>query len=234
MILRISLILENYGDIPLPSSSKEDDAMTQIMIASGMSDGQIETAVEQFRAAMRKHRDEVQKEAVQQTLGMENLGMRMFAVFRELAEAVSNLVVRHVKVDRTKTPQQMLDATGRKQYTDADVVKSMPKGEGNEGDIFFFKPRPEAYDKNGLIRDDNLEKEFEFHGFKPCDPYKLAQVNADDPSFADERPNGTHWQDANGKWCHTAFGRWGGGRSVGVYRGGYVWYDSWWFAGLRK
>ena len=52
--------------------------MTQIMIASGMSDGQIETAVQQLRAAMRKHRDEVQKDVAQQALGVDNLGMRMF------------------------------------------------------------------------------------------------------------------------------------------------------------
>ncbi|MEK7579847.1 MAG: hypothetical protein AAB469_01490 [Patescibacteria group bacterium] len=47
-----------------------------------MSDGQIETVVEQLRAAMRKHREEVQKDAAQQALGVDNLGMRMFVVFR--------------------------------------------------------------------------------------------------------------------------------------------------------
>ena len=110
----------------------------------------------------------------------------------------------------------------------------MPRGEEDEGKVVFFKPQPEVYDKNGLISDDNLEKEFEFHGLKPCDPYKLSQVNADDPAFADERPNATHWKDGNGNWCYAAFYRWYGGRHVNVDRSGDVWDDRWWFAGFRK
>ena len=208
--------------------------MSQIMTASGMSDGQIETAVEQLRAAMRKHRDEVQKDAAQQVLGVDNLGMRMFVVFRELAEAISNQITRHVKVDRTLTPRQVLDATCRKQYITQSVVDAMPRGEEEEGDVVFFKPRPEAYDKNGLISDENLEKEFEFNGLKPCDPYKLSKVNADDPAFADDHRNATHWQDENGNWCYAAFSRWYDGRIVVVHRGDDGWVVYWWFAGLRK
>ena len=208
--------------------------MTQIMIASGMTDGQIETAVEQFRAAMRKHRGEVQKDAAQQALGVDNFGMRMFVVFRELAEAMSNLIVRHMKADRMRIPQQVLDATGRRQYTTQSVVDTMPRGEEEEGDVVFFKPRPQAYNRNGWISDDNLEKEFEFHGLKPCDPYKLSKVNADDPAFADERPNATHWKDADGNWYYSAFDRWRRERHVRVYRLGHDWYVRWWFAGLRK
>ena len=208
--------------------------MTKIMIASGMSDGQIETAVEQLRAAMRKHRDEVQKDVAQQVLGADNLGMRMFIVFRELAETMSNIIVRHVKVDRTKTPQEVLNATVRKQYTTQGVVDAMPRGKEDEGEVVFFKPRPESYDRNGCISDDSLEKEFEFHGLKPCDPYKLSQVNADDSAFADEHPNATHWKDENGKWYYAAFHRWGDERYVLVYRDDGDWHGRWWFAGLRK
>lgn len=226
---------ENYGDILLPSSSKEDDAMTKIMTPSvEMTEGQIDKVVELYRAMLRKHRSELGAESVQQVIGQPEFVGEMVGVLRKRAEAVSNLIVRRVKVDYTKTPQQMLDATGRRQYVDSDVVKAMPKGEGDEGDVFFFKPRPGSYDRNGLISDDNLEKEFEFHGLKPCDPYKLSQVNADDQAFADERPNATHWQDENGNWCYAAFSRWLGGRKVDVYRFDIDWYGRWWFAGLRK
>ncbi len=151
-----------------------------------------------------------------------------------VVDTESNMIIRRVKADRTKSPQEALDATGRWQYTDAAVVAEMPKGESDEGEVYFFKPRPEAYDKNGLISDGSLEKEFEFHGLKPCDPCKLSKINADDPAFADERPNGTHWKDANGKWCFAAFDRWCGERRVNVYRDDDDWDDCWWFAGLRK
>lgn len=210
--------------------------MTKIMTPSltEMTDGQIDKAVELYRAMLRKHRSELGSEPVQQVLGQPEFVGEMVGLLCKRAEAVSNLIVRRVKVDRTNTPQQVLDATGRRQYVDADVVKSMPKGEGDEGNVFFFKPRPEAYDESGSISDDNLEGEFEFHGLKPCDPYKLAQVNTDDPAFADKRPNATHWKDANGKWCYTAFSCWYVERGVSVRRGGSGWVDSWWFAGLRK
>lgn len=117
--------------------------MAETMIAS-MSDGQIETAVEQLRAAMRKHRDEVEKDAAQQALGVDNLGMRMFSVFRGLAEAVSNMLVRQVTVNRSRTPEEAIKATGRRKYVNDAVVKTMPRGEGVDAAVYFFKPRPES------------------------------------------------------------------------------------------
>jgi hypothetical protein len=206
--------------------------MAQTMTASPMTDGQVETAVDSLRAAMRKHQAEIPKDIAQQALGVDNLGMRMFAVFRSIAESLANLVVRHVDVDNTRTPQATLDATGRRQYVGQNVVKTMPKGKGGKTEVVFFKPRPEAY-KNGVISDDNLEKEFEFVGLSPADPYSLAQVNTDDPAFADTHPNGTHWKNA-GKWCFATFGRWRVERGVGVDRNDDGWNDNWWFAGVRK
>ncbi|HEY4508887.1 MAG TPA: hypothetical protein VJC13_01220, partial [Candidatus Paceibacterota bacterium] len=76
--------------------------MAKTMTASEMTDGQIDTAVDSLRAAMRKHRSEIPKDAAQQALGVDNLGMRMFAVFRGLVEAVSNLIIRIVDVDITR------------------------------------------------------------------------------------------------------------------------------------
>ncbi len=159
---------------------------------------------------MRKHRAEIAKDTAQQVLGTENLGMRMFTIFRGLAEAVSAFIVRLVPVNRDRTPQEMLDATGRKQYTDRKVVDAMPRGEGKMAEVVFFKPRPEAF-TDGVITDEALEKEYVFVGLVPADPYSLASVNEADAEFADEHPNATHWKDAAGKWCFVAFNQWNDG-----------------------
>jgi len=150
-------------------------------------------------------------------------------------EAVSGMIVRIVNNVIARTPRVALEATGRQLYVDDDVVATMPKGAKGKAPVYFFKPDPSAYDVNGLISDDNVEKEFDRHGLKPVDPYRLAAVNEADPAFADEHPNATHWKGADGKWCYAAFYRWGdGGRSVRVDRDDYDWGGHWWFAGCRK
>ena len=206
--------------------------MTQIMTAAEMTDGQIENAVNKLRDAMRRHRSEVSSDVAQQVLGVENLGMMMFTPFRERTEAVSNLIVRTDKVNRSRSQQEAIEATGRAQYTDRKVVDAMPKGEGDEVEVVFFKP--DLSQRNGFISDDDLEKEFELCGLKPADPVSVAAVNEADPAFADEKPNGTHWKDAKGNWCYATFRRWFGGREVRVRRDGSDWDDYWWFAGVRK
>ena len=206
--------------------------MTQIMTAAEMTDGQIENAVNKFRDAMRKHRSEITSDVAQQVLGVENLGMMMFTSFRERAEAVSNLIVRTAKVNRGRSQQEAIEATGRAQYTDRKVVDSMPKGEGDEVEVVFFKP--DLSQRNNFISGDDLEKEFELRGLKPADPTSVAAVNEADPAFADEKPHGTHWKDAKGNWCDAVFLRWYDQREVHVYRRDYDWRGYWWFAGVRK
>jgi len=137
------------------------------------------------------------------------------------------IVRRVVKVDRRRSPQEALDATGRRQYTNSGVLTAMPRGEAEEVDVFFFR-------LGRYVSDAELEKEYELRGFKPADPYSLAAVNETDPAFADNRPNATHWQDSDGQWCYAAFYRWRVGRSVDVNRLGRGWHGRWWFAGLRK
>ena len=203
------------------------------MIASGMTDGQIETALAKVRDAMRKHRNDFLKSVAQQVLGVENLGMEMFAPFRKHAEMMSKFIVRHVKVNRNRPPRVALQATGRNLYVNDEVVAAMPKGKTVGTDVVFFKPDPEAY-KNGVISDDDLEKEYEKRGLVPADPYSLSTVNEADPTFADEHPNGTHWKDAAGKWCFASFNRWSDERYVIVDRDVNGWDDDWWFAGVRK
>lgn len=193
-----------------------------------MTDRQIERAVEIFRAQLRKHAAELPSDAVQHVFGQPELGSEWLAVLRTRVEAVSNLVVRTAKVNRTRKAQAALDATSHRQYTDQKVVDAMPNGEGEEAEVVFFN-------LDRYVSDVDLDKEYELRGLKPADPYSLAAVNEADPAFADQKPNATHWKDFNGKWCYVAFGRWGGGgRFVDVGRGGDGWNGPWWFAGLRK
>ena len=191
------------------------------------TDGQITKAVSNYRALLEKHAPEFPSEAVQTALGQPGLADKMLAVFRQCVEAVSNLIVRHVTVNRGQKPSDALKATGRNLYVNDEVVKTMPSCNAVEVDVVFFN-------LGRYVNDADLEKEFELRGLVSADPYSLAKVNQDDPDFADEHPNGTHWKNAEGKWCFATFSRWVDERSVDVGRSDDDWGDSWWFAGLRK
>jgi hypothetical protein len=151
----------------------------------------------------------------------------MVAVIRKHVEANSDLIVRRVPVDRTRSPKAAFEATTRKLYLNDSVVAAMPRGEGEEAEVVFFKV-------GRYVSDADLDKEYELRGLTPADPYSQAAVNEADPAFADDRPNGTHWKDSSGKWCYAFFRRWSDEREVGVYRNDGGWNDGWWFAGLRK
>ena len=194
--------------------------------------GQINKAVASYRALLKKHSGDFFAEAVQAVLGQTELADEQFYVFRHRVEAVSNPIVRKVPVDRSRSPQEALVATNRAQYTNREVVDAMPKGEGDEAEVTFFKP--DLSERNGDISDDDLEKEFELRGLKPADPIAIAAVNEADSAFADEKPNATHWKDAEGNWCHLAFRRSPSGREVDVAHGDGGWDNDWWFAGVSK
>ncbi|MBI2577323.1 MAG: hypothetical protein HYV77_00565 [Candidatus Wildermuthbacteria bacterium] len=192
-----------------------------------ITDSQIEKAVELYRVMLRKHRGELGSEPIQQVLGQPEFVGEMVGVLRRRVKAVSNLIVRRVKVDRTRTPQQVLHATGRKQLTHKIVVEAMPHGEGEETDVYFFLVgRP--------CSNEEIEVKCAFYGLRLADPYSLAQVNEDDPSFADTHPNDTHWKDAKGEWCDIVFDRWSDGRYVTLYHRIEDWFDYRWVACLRK
>ena len=203
--------------------------MTDVMIPSDetISAGQVGKIQEDLGAALRK--SGLPREPVQQVIENQSaaLNAELVAVVRKYVEMVSNIIVRRVPVNILRTPQQALDATGHKQYTNNDVVAAMPKGAGGEVEVHFFK-------LDRYISDNDLEGEYASRGLKPADPCSLAAVNEADPAFADEHPNGTHWKDAKGKWCFAAFGRWGGERELSVDRYDNDWLDYWWFAGVRK
>lgn len=155
------------------------------------------------------------------------LTTELVAVIRKFVEAIGEMFSRIVKVNRKRTPKEALKATGRKLYVNDDVVEAMPRGEGTETEVHFFKV-------GKYLTDEELDKEYELRGLKPADPYSVAAVNEADPAFADEKPNGTHWKDKDGKWCFAAFNRWRGERRVGVDRDDDGWSGHWWFAGVRK
>ena len=205
----------------------KDDAMDTVTPSKTTTTGQIDKAVANYRAMLEKHANEFNSEVVQTVLGQPELATEQLAVFRKRVEAISDLIVRKVTVDRTRTPKKVLDATGRTQYTTDSVVKAMPKGEGDEVEVVFFK-----LGRN--ISDNDLDKEYELRGLIPADPYSLAAVNEADPAFADEHPNGTHWKESGNNWCFAAFNRWSDFRRVYVNRFDGVWIGHWFFAGLRK
>ena len=142
-------------------------------------------------------------------------------------------IVRRVKVNRTLTPMQVIDATGRTRCVDERVVATMPMGDGDEVDVVFFKPEPDEYTMPGFMSNDGLKEALKRRGLTP-DPRAQAKVNEEDPAFADEKPNATQWQDSEGRYCYVAFLRWLGGRVVYVNRFDDVWRGLWWLAGLRK
>jgi hypothetical protein len=200
-----------------------------------MTAGQINKAAANYRALLEKRSREFDTEAVQKALGRRELADEQFEVFRRHIEMFAGLLVRRVPVNRALTPQQALDATGRKQYTEQSVVDSMPRGQGDETATFFFQLRPEECTRPGYVSCDDLEKAFARRDFVPEFPDDLAAINAADPSFADEHPNGTQWKDSKDRWCFAGFGRWRDGeRDLRVDRGGHGWRGDWWFAGRRK
>jgi hypothetical protein len=205
---------------------KEDDDMGKTMTTSGMTEGQINRACEIFRAQLAKHESKLSSDAVQLVFGQPELGPEWLAVLQKRVEAVSNMIVRRVCVNRNQTPQQLLDATGRVQETYKTAVATMPRGEGEEVEVFFFKA-------SHYLSDSEVEKEFARHGLKP-DPYAQSQVNIDDPVFADDHPNVTQWKDDGGHWCYLIFCRFISDRRVSIQLGNGGLGPRWWYGGVRK
>lgn len=204
--------------------------MAQTMSPSdfkGLTTGQAAKFADLQIAALRK--SGLPSEPTQRILEEQGavLADEFVASIRKRVEAASNLIVRRVAVDRSRTPKQALDATGRRQYVNQEVVKTMPRGEGAGVEVFFFR-----VGRN--LSDPDLDKEYKLRGLIPADAYSQAAVNETDPAFADDHPNATHWQDAAGQWCCATFNDWGVDPFVHVCQDGRGWSDRWWFAGLRK
>jgi hypothetical protein len=202
--------------------------------SEGISSGQIGQIQDRLGTALRT--SGLQSDPVQQVLSTKGQGdlmiAGMVAVVRKFAEAKAKEIVRRVKVDRTLTPMEVIDATGRAKYVDKKIVETMPKGEGEEVDFVLFKPEPEEYTRPGFMSDDDLDKALDRRGLI-YDPRAQTKVNEYDPALADERPNGTHWKEGD-HYNFVTFYRWSGERNVYVNRSSDGWDVSWWFGGVRK
>lgn len=151
------------------------------------------------------------------------------AVLRAYLDRKRNTITVTVEgVKRGRTGQQVLDATKRKQYTNAASVASMPLIPDGpaKGEFVWFKPGRRLSDaeveqeraKRGLVQDLEMQ----------------AQYNADHPEFADTHRNGDSWQDADGNWHFADFYDWVDERSVHVFQGDHDWDDDMWFGGRSK
>ena len=181
-----------------------------------------------------KRKREIPRDLFSQIIETEMLPGDIYDVIMRSHMKTGTLKVRTVRVDRTRTPQEVLDATDMAQYVNGAIVANMPRGEGEEVEVIFFKPSNYFF-RNGLIRDEDLEKAYDLVGLYPADAYSLCAVNAADPTFSEECPNGTHWKDADGKWCFAAFDYWkGDGYNVYVNQHPYRWSEHYLFAGFRK
>jgi hypothetical protein len=138
---------------------------------------------------------------------------------------ILKFVLRRVTVERSRTPQQVLDATKAFQNVCPEVLKGMPgSGEGRERvEILLFK-------LGFSIRDEGLEKRLKKLNFKAADAYELAALNEADPDLARRYPNVTHWKDSKGRWCWIGFSTNGRRRQVAVDWSVIAYRPHWYFA----
>ena len=118
-----------------------------------------------------------------------------------IVDKTVSFVIR-IPVNRNRTPEETLSATGCKLLVDDSVVKWMPKGLDHgekEADVIFFNP---GY---FLKTYEDWEKEYGMRGLIPSYPYELAAVNELDPAFGHRYRTITAWRDAGGKMCFLAF-----------------------------
>jgi len=203
--------------------------MTQIIAPiAEITAEQIGRLSDRFSERCRKNKVSLPKDTVQLVLEQEGgeLAQEQFEALRKRVERRSEMIVRHFKVDRTKTREQMITALKRTPYVDAEVLATMPTDGKDEGDLYFFPGKR-------TIPALELAREFEYRGLVPY-PLAQMQVNIDDKSFADEHPNGVQWLDTDDNPCFATFYRWYDERKVSVSRRGFGWDGHWWFAGVRK
>ncbi len=194
--------------------------MTTHVRTKSITNGQIGQINDRLATKLRK--SGLLSEDVQKVLKMPGNATidEMVAVFRKHVEALDDIIVRRVRVDRSRSPQEVIDATGRNKYFSSEAVATMPQGEGEEVDVYFIpiKRFIPANEVSAFLAQYGLVS----------DPRAQAAANEADPAFADKYPNGSQWDN----YCYLAFGRWYGERNVGCYRHGSGWDDRWFLSGV--
>ncbi len=105
--------------------------------------------------------------------------------------------VREVVVDRKKPLVKVFLVTGRKFFGNAYTLSSLPTGDKEVVDMVFFRV-PGGTDHVGILEEYRKRK-------LVSDPRAQAQVNCDNPLFADKWPNVTFWLGPKGEPCFTKF-----------------------------
>ena len=142
-------------------------------------------------------------------------------------------IVIIVRVPRTRSPHEAIIATGKTAYLAERLVANMPRGEGEEKKIIFFKLKRSEYTHDGFTKSDGLEKAYARRSLKP-DPIAQLAVNEADPMFADTYPNGSQWTDSEGQKAYIKFRCWSGTRNVEVDTNDeHSWLKGIYFAGVE-
>ena len=104
-----------------------------------VTDEQLGRASDRFKTHCRKNAVSLPKDTVQLILEDEGkeLAQEMFEVFRVRVERRSEMIVRHFKVDRTRTRERIVTALNRKEYVNSGVLATMPTEGVEEGDLYF-------------------------------------------------------------------------------------------------
>lgn len=183
---------------------------------------QINKAVANYRTMLEKHAPQFQAAPFQTVLGQSEFARAQFELLRSRVEAASSIIIRRVKVDRSRSPRKVVSATGRTEYyIDDKVLATMPEGEdGEEVDVWFIPTKR-------YVHASEVPTFLAQYGLVP-DPRAQAAVNEADPAFADEHPNVSQW----GYNCCLAFSRWGGKRALDCRRHDGGWHDGWSLAGV--
>jgi hypothetical protein len=202
---------------------------------AGITDKQIEKIRDVVVALLYRYRKVFRSADVQVVLGRKDLSKKLVEsignTLRKLVEEAIDGFVRSVKPNYSRTPQEMLIATGCEVCSKDEAVATMPTDGMRRGNLEFFN-------LGKYVSDDELELEIIQRGYaRLATPYELADVNEKDPTFADLYQNGTHWKDSENRWYFIVFLRLLNERIVTVDRRmilGGGWNNQWWFAGVRK
>ena len=199
-----------------------------------MTEAQIERIVGVFRAALIKQRSEIRSDAVQVVLGTRNLGRILVDPIYVIAKCTTARWARNV--NRGQSPLEMLRSTGHNVTKPAcELAHTMPKGEGTEGEVIFFKIEDAKYEQVTLAE---LTAEYRRRGLKAADPYLVGAINKANPDFLKEQQNQTHWEDPAGGWYTLTFYHdndmsKGDAHITKHEAGDKLFVGNWWYAGVR-
>lgn len=219
-----------------PMSNKETLSPSQ---KTGISNGQIDKLQEMLKHGLKKSDLLATSSTAQIDQAIKTYGGNLRDEFVQslerklqemIAEAENTFTVIAKRVDYTRTPAEVIHATGRAEYVDWNVAATMPRrcqGVVENVEVVFFRTGRQltAEEQEQACAERNLD----------TDPYAQGAVNEQDAAFADKYPNGSQW-DRDGKVAsYLAFNRWSDDeRGVSCSRSGGDWSGSWLCSGVRK